>query len=167
MAHEKDQSDINYKVDPPDLTSYLGRPAGAATGVTDARNRGLTYYWTGRWCKHGHLSYRYAASGSCVECDRIRLGNKSHKPGAPVAPYARYAYLPCSLRELEDRRVAAGIPQQTLSKRLGHGVNWYNLLLDAASDDGEEPKRAEEVRRYFEAEADTEADTDVATGEGQ
>jgi len=33
-----------------------------------ARERGFKTYATGRPCKHGHVSPRYASSGGCVSC---------------------------------------------------------------------------------------------------
>ena len=37
----------------------------------EAQALGLTYYYTGHPCKHGHYARRYRSSGGCVEC-----GNK-------------------------------------------------------------------------------------------
>jgi len=36
-----------------------------------ARRLGLTYYFTGKPCKHGHLAERFVSFGGCVECNRI------------------------------------------------------------------------------------------------
>lgn len=37
-----------------------------------AKEKGLPTYYTGRKCKHGHLSYRYTKSGNCVSCVKRR-----------------------------------------------------------------------------------------------
>ena len=37
-----------------------------------AREKGQTTYYTGRKCKHGHLSERYTKSGTCVACAKRR-----------------------------------------------------------------------------------------------
>ena len=34
----------------------------------EAIKRGLKYYWTGKLCKKGHLSFRYISSSHCVIC---------------------------------------------------------------------------------------------------
>lgn len=41
-----------------------------ATSKNEAKSKGLTHYFTGKPCKHGHLSIRNV-SGHCVECRRI------------------------------------------------------------------------------------------------
>jgi hypothetical protein len=37
----------------------------------DALARGLTRYFTGNPCKHGHLSERRTDTGNCIECHRL------------------------------------------------------------------------------------------------
>jgi len=46
--------------------------------------RGLTRYYTGKPCKHGHIAKRRTASRACVDCERIsqRRYNK-HRPHTP------------------------------------------------------------------------------------
>lgn len=39
----------------------------------DALAVGATRYFTGKLCKHGHTSPRYAGDGSCAECGRLKL----------------------------------------------------------------------------------------------
>jgi len=36
----------------------------------EARERGLTRYFTGQACPHGHVAERRASTSRCVECDR-------------------------------------------------------------------------------------------------
>ena len=38
----------------------------------EARQKGVTRYFTGTRCKQGHVSERLTSSGSCIACDRIR-----------------------------------------------------------------------------------------------
>ena len=38
----------------------------------EALRQGVTYYFTGKPCKHGHLSERFAQNRNCRECLRIR-----------------------------------------------------------------------------------------------
>jgi len=42
-----------------------------ATGIR-ARELGELYYFTGKRCRKGHLSLRYATSGNCVECYEVK-----------------------------------------------------------------------------------------------
>ena len=37
----------------------------------DALSQGLKHYFTGKPCKHGHLSKRFASTGNCVACSQI------------------------------------------------------------------------------------------------
>ena len=41
---------------------------GGIVKKTDAKAGGVTKYFTGRECAHGHLSQRYVSNGSCVAC---------------------------------------------------------------------------------------------------
>jgi hypothetical protein len=36
----------------------------------EAKAQGLRWYFTGKLCKHGHISERYVSSKQCVECKR-------------------------------------------------------------------------------------------------
>ena len=38
----------------------------------EALRQGVTYYFTGKPCKHGHLSERFAQNRNCRDCLRIR-----------------------------------------------------------------------------------------------
>lgn len=37
-----------------------------------AKRRGLSRFYTGNPCKHGHMEERYVSSGVCILCDRIK-----------------------------------------------------------------------------------------------
>lgn len=43
----------------------------------EALSQGLTHFFTGKPCKHDHISNRYVNSGVCVECMIIRV--KAHQ----------------------------------------------------------------------------------------
>jgi hypothetical protein len=45
----------------------------------EALRQGVTYYFTGKPCKHGHLSERFAQNRNCRECLRIRNRNRTKK----------------------------------------------------------------------------------------
>lgn len=63
----------------------------------EAANLGLTYYSTGKSCKHGHADKRYVSTGQCVECisqnaKRCRdltVKIRDSRRGADVNLYAR------------------------------------------------------------------------------
>lgn len=38
----------------------------------EALRQGVTYYFTGKSCKHGHIVERFASNKNCCECVRIR-----------------------------------------------------------------------------------------------
>lgn len=38
---------------------------------SEAKKSGLTKYYTGKECKHGHISKRFTGSGSCCKCKEI------------------------------------------------------------------------------------------------
>lgn len=43
----------------------------------EAIERGLSRYFTGTICKHGHIAERYTGSATCVECHRIVIRAKA------------------------------------------------------------------------------------------
>jgi hypothetical protein len=45
-------------------------------GKLDAKQQGLKYYYTGKSCKHGHLSKRYVCNGHCYECHKGDADNR-------------------------------------------------------------------------------------------
>jgi hypothetical protein len=46
---------------------------GAVVTRADALARGLTRYFTGKPCKHGHLSERTSCNGGCIACNAISI----------------------------------------------------------------------------------------------
>lgn len=44
----------------------------------EALRQGVTYYFTGKPCKHGHVSERFAQNRNCRECLRIRNRKRTH-----------------------------------------------------------------------------------------
>ena len=39
----------------------------------DARLQGLTMYYTGKPCKHGHIAQRLVVNGTCYDCIKLRV----------------------------------------------------------------------------------------------
>lgn len=44
-----------------------------------AISQGLPYYFTGRTCKHGHVSKRFAVCGKCYECHELKRKTEHYK----------------------------------------------------------------------------------------
>lgn len=38
----------------------------------DAKEKGLIFYFTGKPCKHGHITYRMVSGGGCRECKNLK-----------------------------------------------------------------------------------------------
>jgi hypothetical protein len=51
----------------------------------DALAQGLTHYFTGNACKHGHIAIRYAKTGQCSEC----LSQRSRRPDIKLQVVAK------------------------------------------------------------------------------
>lgn len=49
---------------------------------TEARARGLTHFFTGKPCKHGHTSRRFTSSAACVDCKRMRDASDKYREKA-------------------------------------------------------------------------------------
>ena len=45
----------------------------------EAKEKGLTRYFTGKPCKHGHVEYRQTSKGECIECKRLWDKNNHDK----------------------------------------------------------------------------------------
>lgn len=87
---------------------------GYAIDINEAKNRGDTYYFTGRPCKHGHVALRRTKGAQCMEC--TRLGNealsaaraqKPKKNKGPDHSGKRFGLWTVLERDLSDRRGSA------------------------------------------------------------
>ena len=43
----------------------------------EAKEKGLTRYFTGKPCKHGHIADRWVSGGGCSECKRLKAEKKA------------------------------------------------------------------------------------------
>ena len=48
----------------------------------EAKTQGLGRYFTGKPCKHGHISQRMVSNSECAECDKLRWNEKRRKYNA-------------------------------------------------------------------------------------
>ena len=89
---------------------------------TEAKSQGLKRYFTGKPCKHGHLTFRGVASGGCCECERLRSLKRSKTPEGKAARTAwKQANLHRYSKYLADQR-ARRTPQQKAAHRLRERV---------------------------------------------
>jgi hypothetical protein len=78
--------------------------------LSEAKEKKLRYYYSGKPCKHGHLTIRYISSG-CIECLRIKnrkekrdFSNKSKEWVEKERKRKRESYLKHRDKNLERRR---------------------------------------------------------------
>ncbi|MFU8816678.1 MAG: hypothetical protein ACNA7W_15120 [Pseudomonadales bacterium] len=69
----------------------------------DAKTKGMTEFYTGVPCKHGHLSTRYVSSGGCRTCVYDRAKSKQHATSAEREA-AKAARVSLRLDEKPQRR---------------------------------------------------------------
>lgn len=76
----------------------------------EALGAGLTQYFTGKPCRHGHIAYRYTRSGACSACiqtaARASEASKPSRADKDATPKADPAQL---LADYRDRREAANM----------------------------------------------------------
>ncbi len=70
----------------------------------EAEKRGLKTYYTGKPCKHGHLSERRVSNVSCIECSRGQDRNRYHDNKEDRLEYFRDRYIECRDRKLTTSR---------------------------------------------------------------
>lgn len=108
----------------------------------EARASGAIHYSTGKPCKRGHTSPRYASNGCCVECltgkadkpldkYQVMAGMHYHKPvrlllAAPLAQDVADALddyiVVCCITYLEHNGIDTGALKMRLSEARGKGV---------------------------------------------
>jgi hypothetical protein len=60
---------------------------------TEAKEKGLTHYFTGKPCKHGHISEKTVSGGNCVECYKVRYWGDRERPKKHSVPKHLQQYL--------------------------------------------------------------------------
>ena len=89
---------------------------------TEASAQGLKTYFTGKPCKHGHLTPRRLSNGTCCECERIKSLKRSK---TPEGKQARAAWKQANLHRFSKYRAdqrARRTPQQQAAHRLRERV---------------------------------------------
>lgn len=89
-----------------------------------ARERGLTTYYTGKPCKHGHVDERLTVNGTCCTCNRLNVAKWQAKN-------------PDKVRKAHERWAERN-PGVANERR----KQWYKENLD---------RHNEQMRKYYEA----------------
>ena len=58
----------------------------------EAQQQGLSHYFTGKPCKHGHIAKRYTSTKICFECDKARQTQLRQERPELVAERKKRAY---------------------------------------------------------------------------
>jgi hypothetical protein len=100
---------------------------------SDALAQGRPRYFTGKPCKHGHLSERSSSDGHCMECKRqaaVKWGAKNKNKRKESARSRRILNLD-AIRDSERRRYAEdperrkdAVRKCNLSKGGKHPIMW-------------------------------------------
>jgi 5-methylcytosine-specific restriction endonuclease McrA len=101
------------------------------TSRTDAKKAGLTRYFTGKPCKHGHVAERYVANCLCVGCSPAiqkawydKRPKKEKKPSKNLwkDPEYKRAYFRQWRKDNLDQ--SSEIKRKWRSKNPGYGTQW-------------------------------------------
>jgi len=92
-----------------------------------AKKRGEKTYFTGRPCKHGHMSERNTADCSCIECRQVQRDTylreysrrKIAEKRAAMTDEERAAYLEKGARQQRQRRLRNPEPIRALERKHG------------------------------------------------
>lgn len=84
----------------------------------EAIAQGLSRYFTGAPCKHGHVTQRITANGTCCECYRKQCLANYHGPGhaKKLARKRAYAAENCEVQRARAREWAARNPQRARAR---------------------------------------------------
>ena len=83
----------------------------------EARAKGMTFFFNGESCVHGHKADRYVISGACVKCQKIRNNRFIKLNGSPRDRAFRKKY--------QTLYQNAGPPIVTLDEARTKGLKMY------------------------------------------
>lgn len=92
----------------------------------DARGRGITYYFTGKPCKRGHVAPRFVYNSVCKDCHALHNAKYVDKNAEKVDQY-RKAYAEKNKGRIGEYRrdYYSKIPQVKLTDRRERSKEWY------------------------------------------
>jgi len=96
------------------LKQYRFQPMERAAALA----AGVTTYFTGRPCVHGHVSERMTCSGQCLECNKIRLRRYAVEKKEVVRGYSAKNYQ----KHAEKKRQAARVYREQNPEKVKSAV---------------------------------------------
>lgn len=75
--------------------------------INEAKSQGLKYYFTGKVCKHGHMSPRYTNSSKCTEC--VKQTTRTARGVPTDMSYIHNGYITGILVRLRRRAKRKGV----------------------------------------------------------
>jgi hypothetical protein len=113
---------------------------GSAVIVTrrEALARGLSKYFTGKPCLHGHLSARYSRSGTCITCKYLEINRNQERTKKWMAK---------SLNRRREYKKAWNSDESRPRVRTRYKDNPAYFIKKAAEWAKKHPERAKQHRR--------------------
>ena len=98
----------------------MSQPIEPAFSKEEANERGLKYYFTGKECRHDHLSVRLAKNGNCYECSKAanRKANAKYQKANPEVIAAQMKRHHTKYAELYRAKSRVKYYQKQLDKAL-------------------------------------------------
>lgn len=73
----------------------------------DAHAQGLSYFYTGKQCKRGHVDLRFVSNGGCKSCVNRTKGRVAHGPNVITFPHA-FSGVPDPEERVEILKILGG-----------------------------------------------------------
>lgn len=101
---------------------------------SEAKAQGLTRYFTGKPCKHGHVEERIVSSGACMACHKARRldWEKRNAERINASSRARHAENPYRRRAAQERYTTKNGPRVAELKRSWRQRNAEKIKLKNA-----------------------------------
>jgi hypothetical protein len=92
----------------------------------EAKEAGLTRYFTGKPCIHGHVAPRLVSNKTCIECDRLRKQAKRAKASAKASMKAtEKVFTEIKVASVQKRQVRVVRFKVMGQNRIGRGRKKY------------------------------------------
>lgn len=96
----------------------------------EARDLGLKKYFTGKMCKHGHVSHRYVSNGHCIKCTEKSNSEYRKENKELIVNYKRKYNKENRKKVSEYQKEYAGKNRESLKE---YGLNYRNVNKDKLS----------------------------------
>lgn len=113
---------------------------------SDAVKAGLRFYFTGKPCKHGHISERHIASYNCAECESLRPAPKYN---AEANKIRKKRFREKRRKLLEPIRAAQKAERDATrsERRKASALKWYYKNIEYSRETYEKNKEQIKARR--------------------